>query len=121
VNALAVVIVTASAAASSGPDTVTLITGGLLAFAAIVSSLTPIALARRRAHKDALAANAAAAVNSSDLTLAGWTALNAALQQEITRLQGVQERMQARIDLLEGEIEQLQSLARGIQKDASGA
>jgi hypothetical protein len=104
----------AGAAASSSPDTVTLITGSLLAFAAIVSSLTPIVLARRRARKDALAAVAASAVSSSDLTLAGWTALNAALQQEINRLQGVTERMQARIDLLENEIAQLQKLARGI-------
>jgi hypothetical protein len=119
-NALAVIIAT-STVASSGPDTVTLVTGSLLAFAAIVSSLTPIVLARRRAHKAALAAAAAAAVSSSDLTLAGWTALNAALQQEITRLQAVTERMQARIDLLEGEIAQLQKLALGIKKDAPGA
>jgi hypothetical protein len=114
------VSVLAGAAASGGPDTVTLVTGSLLAFAAIVSSLTPIVLARRRARKAALAAAAAAAVSSSDLTLAGWTTLNAALQQEIGRLQGVTERMQARIDLLEGEIADLQKLALGIKKDSPG-
>lgn len=113
--------VLAGAAASSSPDTVTLITGSFLAFAAIVSSLFPIVAARRRARKDALAAAGASAVNSSDLTLAGWTALNAALQQEINRLQGVTERMQARIDLLENEIAQLQKLALGIQRDHPGA
>ena len=101
----------AGAAASGGPDTVTLITESLLALAAIGSMLTPIVLARRRARKDALAASAAAAVSSSDLTLSGWTTLNAALQQEITRLQGVQERMQARIDLLEAEMATLTKLA----------
>jgi uncharacterized small protein (DUF1192 family) len=109
------------AAAASGPDPVTLVTGALLAFAAIVSSLTPIVLARRRSAKEKQAAAASAAVTSSDLTLAGWTALNAALQQEITRLQGVQVRMQARIDLLEHEISELQKLALALQKPASGA
>ena len=101
----------AAAAASSSPDTVTLVTGILLALAAIVSSLTPIVLARRRARKDALAASAASAANSGDLTLAGWTALNTALQQEINRLQGVQERQQQRIDQLEAEIATLTKLA----------
>lgn len=109
----------AGAAASGGPDTVTLITGILLALAAIVSSLTPIVLARRRARKEALAASAASAVNSSDLTLAGWTALNTALQQEIGRLQGVQERQQQRIDQLEAEIATLTKLA--LQKAAPDA
>jgi hypothetical protein len=111
----------ADAAASGGPDTVTLITGSLLALAAIVSSLTPIVLARRRARKEALAAASATAVNSSDLTLAGWTALNAALQQEIARLQKVTERMQERIDQLEAEIVELQRLALALQKGAGGA
>lgn len=109
------------AAQSSGPDTITLLTGGLLALAAVVSSLTPIVLARRRARKDALAAATASAANSSDLTLAGWTALNAALQQEISRLQAVTERMQTRIDLLEAEIEKVQKLARSVGKEPSGA
>jgi hypothetical protein len=101
----------AEAAASSSPDTVTLITGILLALAAIVSSLTPIVLARRRARKDAIAAASSTAANSSELTLAGWTALNTALQQEINRLQGVQERQQQRIDQLEAEIAALTKLA----------
>jgi hypothetical protein len=101
---------------SSSPDTVTLVTGALLALAAIVSSLTPIVLARRRSRRAALAAATAAGVTSSDLTLAGWTALNTALQQEISRLQGVQGRMQERIDLLETEITGLQKLALALQK-----
>lgn len=106
-----------AAPAAGGTDTVTLVTGALLALAAIVSSLTPLLLARRRTRKEALAAAAAGAVSSSDLTLAGWTALNAALQQEIGRLQGVTERMQARIDLLEGEIAVLQKLAAPLRDD----
>lgn len=110
-----------AAAAAAGPDTVTLVTGALLAAAAVTSSLTPIVLGRRRARKEALAAAAAAAVTSSDLTRAGWTALNAALQQEISRLQGVQERSQARIDLLESEIGELQKLALALQKPVPGA
>lgn len=108
--------VLAAASASGGPDTVTLVTGSLLALAAIVSSLTPIVLARRKARKEAAAATTAAAVAGSDLTLAGWTTLNAALQQEIGRLQGVTERMQTRIDLLEGEIADLQKLALSLQR-----
>jgi hypothetical protein len=108
-------------AVTSSPDTVTLVTGSLLALAAVVSSLTPIVLARRKGRKDALAAATATAANNGDLTLAGWTALNAALQQEIQRLQGVTERMQARIDLLEGEIAELQRLAVSLQKPGPGA
>jgi hypothetical protein len=99
---------------------VTLVTETALALAAVASALTPIVLARRRSRKDALAAASASAVSSSDLTLAGWTALNAALQQEINRLQGVQERMQTRIDLLEGEIAGLQKLAVAM-REAPGA
>jgi hypothetical protein len=109
-----------AAPAAGGTDTVTLVTGALLALAAIVSSLTPLLLARRRTRKEALAAAAAGAATSSDLTLAGWTQLNAALQQEIGRLQGVTERMQARIDLLEAEIGTLQKLALDLQKDRPG-
>lgn len=110
-----------SALAAAGPDTVTLVTGGLLAAAAVTSALTPIVLGRRRARREALAGAAAAAVTSSDLTRAGWTALNAALQQEISRLQGVQGRMQERIDLLESEIAELQKLAVALQRPAAGA
>ena len=105
----------ALAAAGSGADSVTLITGAALALAAVVSSLTPIFLARRKQRKKQEMAAATAAVTSSELTLAGWTALNAALQQEITRLQGVTERMQSRIDLLESEISTLQQLAIGLR------
>jgi hypothetical protein len=100
---------------------VTLITGIVLALAAIVSSTTPIALARMRRRREALAASVASAVSSSDLTLAGWSTLNAALQQEISRLQGVTERMQSRIDLLEGEIGKLQKLALGLQQGPAHA
>lgn len=107
----------AAASGSSGADTVTLVTGVLVALAAVVSSIvTPVLLGRRRKRKEELDKATAAALNNSDLTLAGWTALNAALQHEISRLQGVTERMQARIDLLEGEIAQLQKLALGIVK-----
>jgi hypothetical protein len=113
--------VLAADAATGGLSNVTLVTGILLALAAVVSSLTPIVLARRKTRKEAAAATAAAAVNSSDLTLAGWTSLNAALQQEIGRLQGVTERMQKRIDLLEDEIAELQKLALALQKAAPGA
>lgn len=109
------------AAGGGGPDTVTLVTGILLALAAIISSLTPIVLSRRRARKDAAAAAAASAVDSGSLTLAGWTALNNALQQEITRLQGVHQRMQARIDLLEGEVTKLQEMAIALRKGSAGA
>lgn len=101
---------------SAGLNPVTLITGIVLALAAVVSSLTPIVIARRRARKEALTAASTSAVNSSDLTLAGWTTLNAALQQEIGRLQSVTERMQSRIDDLEAEIADLQKLALRLQR-----
>lgn len=108
-------------AASGGVSTVTLITGILLAASALATPFIPIILGRRRSRKEALAEAGRAAVSSSDITLAGWTTLNAALQQEIGRLQGVTERMQARIDLLEGEIATLQKLALELQKGAPGA
>jgi uncharacterized small protein (DUF1192 family) len=104
-------------AAGSSADVITLVTGVLVAVAAVASSIiTPILLGRRRKRKEELEKAAATAVNSSDLTLAGWTALNAALQHEISRLQGVTERMQARIDLLESEIAKLQQMALGLGK-----
>lgn len=106
---------------AAGTDTVTLVTGSLLATAAIVSSATPIVLARRRSRKEKLADLTAEAVSKTDLTIAGWTALNGALQQEIRRLQGVQERQQARIDMLEGEIAELQQLALALQRDKPSA
>ena len=107
--------VLAEAASSGGQSTAALITEGFLALAAVMSALTPIFIARRRARKEALAASAAAAVSSSDLALSGWSTLNAALQQEITRLQGGTERMQSRIDLLTTEIESLRELAAGMK------
>lgn len=111
----------AGEAASGGVTTVTLVTGILLALAAIISSLTPIVLAQRRRKKEALAEAAASAASSSDLTLAGWTALNSALQAEIGRLQGVAERQQGRIDLLEGELETVRKLALDLRRGAGGA
>lgn len=105
---------------SAGFSSVTLITSVLLALAAVVSATTPIVLARRRQRKEAEALAAKAAASSSDLTLAGWTQLNKALQQEINRLQGVTERMQQRIDLLESEIAKLQKLALDLQKGMPG-
>lgn len=113
-------MILADAAPVASPDTVTLVTGVLLALAAIVSSLTPIVLGRRRARREDLSEAARGAVSSSDLTLAGWTQLNQALQQEIGRLQGVTERMQARIDLLESELATLQKLALDMQKRQPG-
>jgi len=114
-------VLAGAAPAGSSPDTVTIITGAVLALAAIVSSLTPLALARRRAQKEALAAVTASAVNSSDLTLAGWVALNGALQEEIRRLQGVTERMQKRIDQQENEITVLQHEITALRKLTPGA
>lgn len=115
------ILADATPATSGGVNAVTLITGVLLALAAIVSSLTPIILARRRSQKEALTEAARSAATSSDLTLAGWTALNSALQQEISRLQAVAERQQGRIDLLEGELETLRRLALSLQKGAPDA
>ena len=103
-----------AAAASSGSDVspVILATEVALALAAIVSAATPVVLARRKARKKEITDAAALASKSGDLTLAGWTALNAALQDEIRRLQGVTEKMQARIDVLEAEIDQLRQVIR---------
>lgn len=113
--------VLANAAVSDGLGPVTVVTGIVLAVAAVVSSLTPIVIARRRARKEALTAATASAVNSTDLTLAGWTSLNAALQKEIERLQGRTEQMQNRIDQLEGEIADLQKLALRLQRGRGDA
>jgi TolA-binding protein len=100
-------------AAGGTPVSVTVITEIVGAAGVIASAVvTPLVMGRRRAAKEKLSAAVSTAVNSSDLTLAGWTALNGALQEEIRRLQGVQERMQHRIDQLEGEIESLQGLLR---------
>lgn len=95
------------------------VTGAALALAAIVSALTPIVMARRRAVKEAVSDAAKLAARSGDLTLAGWQALNGALQEEIKRLQGTTEKMQARIDLLEAEVDQLR-LAMRQRQDSGG-
>lgn len=115
-----------AAAASAGPGAATIITGIVLAVAAITSSVTPIILARRRSAKEAQA-EAKAKLDSvrsesdhrADLTLASWTALNGALQQEIIRLQGVTDRQQqiidrcqARVEVLETEQDTLQAKIR---------
>jgi peptidoglycan hydrolase CwlO-like protein len=109
----------AGATAGGGIGTAEVITGAALALAAIVSALTPIVMARRKAAKDAMTDAAKLAARSGDLTLAGWQALNGALQEEIKRLQGVTEKMQARIDVLEAEIDQLRQAMRR-QEDGSG-
>jgi peptidoglycan hydrolase CwlO-like protein len=97
---------------SGGIGTAEVITGGVLALAAIISALTPVVLARRRARREELTDAAKLAARSGDLTLAGWQALNGALQEEIKRLQGVTEKMQSRIDQLETEIDQLRHVMR---------
>lgn len=112
-----------AATATTSPShlNVTLVTGVVLAVAAIISSLTPIVLARRKKKEEGSAAAKVAALTSSDLTLAGWTTLNAALQKEISRLQSITEKMQARIDLLESEINGLQKLALALQQPVADA
>jgi peptidoglycan hydrolase CwlO-like protein len=102
----------ATPASSGGIGTAEVITGAVLALAAIISALTPVFLARRRAAKEAVTDAAKLAARSGDLTLAGWQALNGALQEEIKRLQGVTEKMQSRIDQLEHEIDQLRQILR---------
>lgn len=112
----------AAAAPAAGGDAVTLITGALLAVSAVASSvITPVILARRRARREAITTAASLSDKSGELTLQGWTALNAALQEEIKRLQGVVERMQARADVLETEIESLRKLVLALQKGTPGA
>lgn len=101
-----------------GIGTAEVVTGAVLAIAAIVSALTPVVLARRKSAKDAIADAAKLADKSGELTLAGWQALNGALQEEIRRLQGVTEKMQARIDHLETEVDQLRLAMR--QQNGTG-
>ena len=107
--------------AAGGVDPATIVTGGVLAFAAVTSAVTPVVLARRRATQDALKAAQADSGQRGDLTLASWTALNDALQREITRLTGVGDRqqgvidgLQARIGKLEAEIDALQATIKGL-------
>lgn len=105
-----------ASAGFGGTDAATLATAVAVAVAAIISSLTPIALARRRSRQDALRTARSDAGEASALTLASWTALNGALQTEIKRLQGVVDRCQARVDVLEAEIAALKSAARRAQR-----
>jgi peptidoglycan hydrolase CwlO-like protein len=100
------------ASGTGGIGTAEVITGAVLALAAIISALTPVVLARRRAAKEAVTDAAKLAARSGDLTLASWQTLNGALQEEIRRLQAVTEKMQARIDQLETEIDQLRHIIR---------
>lgn len=93
-------------AAGSQVSPATVITGVVLALAAIISAVTPFVLARRRARRDAMTALTADAENKGALTVASWTALNDALQREINRLQGIVDRQQARMDSFETEIEE---------------
>jgi hypothetical protein len=76
-------------------------------------------MARRKARREAIREAAARADRSGELTLAGWTELNKALQQEIARLQGVAERLQARIDLLEAEVGSLRQMALDLKRGAA--
>lgn len=99
-------------ASHSGTDAVTLITAVMLGVSAVASGIiTPIILGRRKARKEALTTAASLGDKAGELTLAGWTTLNAALQDEIRRLQGVQARQQERIDALEAEVAVLQRAA----------
>jgi peptidoglycan hydrolase CwlO-like protein len=114
-----IVLAAAVPASGGGIGAAEAITGAVLALAAIISALTPVIMARRRAAKEAVTDAAKLAARSGDLTLAGWQALNGALQEEIKRLQGVTEKMQARIDTLETEIDQLRQAMRS--QDGSSA
>jgi hypothetical protein len=96
---------------------VALLTGVVLAVSALASSIIiPAWTARRRNQRESLTTAASLGDKAGELTLAGWTTLNAALQDEIRRLQGVQARQQARIDALEAEVAALQraALEKGI-------
>jgi peptidoglycan hydrolase CwlO-like protein len=107
---------------TGGGDPVVIVTSSMLALSALGTALTPFFLGRRRARKETLAAAIAGASDKADLTLASWTALNGALQQEITRLQGVVDRQQgtldkcqARVDVLETELASLKATARNLR------
>jgi peptidoglycan hydrolase CwlO-like protein len=100
---------------------VTVITGGVVALSAATASLTPIVMARRRARQDAIKFIKSDAVEKADLTLASWTALNGALQTEITRLQRVVDKLQGRVDAAETEIDSLRATIRAIPGAGKGA
>ncbi len=105
----------------SGSDPVTLVTGGLLAASAAVTPFIPFALARRKARQDAVKTAREDAGTSASLTLASWTALNGALQTEITRLQGVVDKLQGRVDTAEAEIDSLRARFRTLPEAGKGA
>jgi peptidoglycan hydrolase CwlO-like protein len=100
---------------------VTIVTGGVVALSAAASALTPIVMARRRARQDAIKAVKSSAVERADLTLASWTALNSALQTEITRLQRVVDKLQGRVDAAETEIDSLRATIRGMPGSGKNA
>ncbi len=100
---------------------VTVVTAGVVALSAAASALTPIVMARRRARQDAIKSIKADAGAKADLTLASWTALNGALQTEITRLQGVVDRLQGRVDAAETEIDSLRSTIRAMPGSGKNA
>jgi peptidoglycan hydrolase CwlO-like protein len=100
---------------------VTIVTGAVVALSAAASALTPIVMARRRARQDAIKFIKSSAVERADLTLASWTALNGALQTEITRLQKVVDRLQGRVDAAEVEIDSLRSTIRGMPGSGKNA
>src|ERR1022692_3321253 len=93
---------------------VTIVTGAVVALSSAASALTPIVMARRRARQDAVKAIKSDAAEKADLTLASWTALNGALQTEISRLQAVVDRLQGRVDTAEGEIDSLRATIRAM-------
>ena len=93
-----------------------IVTSGVLAFAAIISSGTPLIMARRRKTQDTLEA-AKREVQSAeeysakrgDLTLASWVALNGGLRAEVDRLQAVADRQQAVLDRQQARVSQLEA------------
>ena len=99
----------------------TIVTGAVVALSAAASALTPIVMARRRTRQDAIKSIKADAGAKADLTLASWTALNGALQTEITRLQKVVDRLQGRVDAAEVEIDSLRSTIRGMPGSGKNA
>jgi peptidoglycan hydrolase CwlO-like protein len=92
----------------------TVLTGSVVALSAATASLTPIVMARRKARQDAIKAIKTDAVEKADLTLASWTALNGALQTEISRLQNVVDKLQGRVDAAETEIDSLRATIRAM-------
>jgi hypothetical protein len=114
-------LLAASAASAGGGITVTQITEILLVIAAFTGPLIPWFLRRRQNAKEALAKATAEGAHSADATTAAWTALNAAQQAEMRRLQGAVDRLQARVSELEGLLSELQRLATPLGRGQPGA